>query len=419
MARTIRSHNISGSSVARLCIIALLVAVNPPRSRAEESRLTLLDYQIKVETVLSQEGNDWLWFLPSAVRIPNVGRDGSTTTLIMVMKHLAVSDHYSGPYIIRSDNGGNSWSNPEAPFGKGWRIDEYGTTVAVGDVTPRWHSPTGKILAIGGQTRHNKAGAQLTDKPRSWQTVYTVYDPTANNWTPLRTLVLPDTEATFFLAISSCGQWLVKEDGTLLVPIYLRGASELLYSSMVLHCHFDGNTLKYLAHGNKISLNVSRGAYEPSLTYFRGRYYLTIRNDEKGYLTTSDDGLHFEPLKSWTFDDGEELGSYNTQQHWLVHSDGLFLVYTRRGANNDNVPRHRAPLFIAQVDSEKLCVIRRSERVLIPNSGLTLGNFGATAITRNESWVTVAEGVSAGSPNNVYVARILWDNPNHLLDKDD
>jgi hypothetical protein len=31
-------------------------------------------------------------------------------------------------------------------------------------------------------------------------------------------------------------------------------------------------------------------------------------------------------------DDGAELGSYNTQQHWLSHGDGLFLMYTRRGA---------------------------------------------------------------------------------------
>ncbi len=41
---------------------------------------------------------------------------------------------------------------------------------------------------------------------------------------------------------------------------------------------------------------------------------------------------------------------------------GGFLVYTRRGADNDHVFRHRAPLFIAQVDPKRLDVIRASER---------------------------------------------------------
>ena len=34
-----------------------------------------------------------------------------------------------------------------------------------------------------------------------------------------------------------------------------------------------------------------RGLCEPSLTKFKDRYFLTIRNDVKGYVTTSQDGL--------------------------------------------------------------------------------------------------------------------------------
>ena len=45
--------------------------------------------------------------------------------------------------------------------------------------------------------------------------------------------------------------------------------------------------------------------------------------------------------------DGQALGSYNTQQHWISHGDSLYLIYTRRGANNDHVFRNRAPIFIA------------------------------------------------------------------------
>ena len=118
----------------------------------------------------------------------------------------------------------------------------------------------------------------------------------------------------------------------------------------VVRCSFDGDVLTYREHGDVLALNIARGLYEPSLVQHGGRYFLTIRNDLKGYVTESGDGLHYRPVKPWMFDDGEDLGSYNTQQHWLTHGDGLFLVYTRRGANNDHIMRHRAPLFIAQVD---------------------------------------------------------------------
>jgi len=40
------------------------------------------------------------------------------------------------------------------------------------------------------------------------------------------------------------------------------------------------------------------------------------------------------PIPPWSFHDGAELGSYNTMQHWATHSDGLFLVYTRRDADD-------------------------------------------------------------------------------------
>ncbi len=83
--------------------------------------------------------------------------------------------------------------------------------------------------------------------------------------------------------------------------------------------------------------------------------------------------------------------------------------------------RHRAPLFIAQVDPSRLRVIRATERILIPERGAALGNFGASAITPHESWVTVAEGVwnddarKRGATGAVFVARIVWNRPNDLL----
>jgi hypothetical protein len=146
-----------------------------------------------------------------------------------------------------------------------------------------------------------------------------------------------------------------------------------------------------------------------------------MRNNFKAYVTTSKNGLNWTPFKPWTFDDGSDLGSYNTQAHWLVHSDGLFLSYTRRGAKNDHIARNRAPLFVAQVDPIKLNVIRATEQVLMPERGVMLGNFGASAITKNESWVTDAEYVLGDKPHprgangTVWAARVIWSKKNKLV----
>ena len=162
-----------------------------------------------------------------------------------------------------------------------------------------------------------------------------------------------------------------------------------------------------------LALDIKRGLYEPSIVRFRGRYYLTMRNDLKTYVSVSDDGLHFAPQQEWTFDDGEDLGSYNTQAHWVTLGDGLFLVYTRRGADNDHVMRHRAPLFMAQVDPDKLQVIRSTEKILVPERGATLGNSGVTVLNPNESWITVSEAnvdqaaaKERGADGSLYVVKV-------------
>ena len=55
--------------------------------------------------------------------------------------------------------------------------------------------------------------------------------------------------------------------------------------------------------------------------------------------------------------------------------------------------RHRAPLFIAQVNPQTLQVIRATERILITENQATLGNSGICRISDTESWVTCGEGL--------------------------
>ena len=73
------------------------------------------------------------------------------------------------------------------------------------------------------------------------------------------------------------------------------------------------------------------------------------------------------------------------------------------------------------VDPDRLCVIRTTERIVIPERGGELGNFGCSAITPDESWVTVSEGVWSddarrrGAEGALFVARILWSRPNRQV----
>lgn len=412
-------HILSQSWAAAVltCLVLLVAetpAADPPGAVKDPLRFT-----VKVEPVLEHDDGQFLWFHPRVATIPQAGRNSPPTALLTLQKHLRASDHYSGLYFMCSDDLGATWTKPELPPELDWRRESDAVDIAVGDVTPGWHAPTSKVIAIGAEVRYSKEGKQLDDKPRSHQTAYAIYDPTTGKWTKWKRLEMPKDDK-FNFARSACAQWLVQDDGKLLLPFYFANSPEPC-AVTVVQCSFDGQEINYVQHGTELERKVDGGLVEPSLALFQGKYYLTIRNSQRGYVTTSPDGLKYQAIRAWTFDDGKELGSYDTQQHWLVHSDGLFLAYTRRGANNGHIHGHRAPLFIAQVAPDMLNVIRATEQVLIPERGATLGNFGATAVSDRESWVTDAEGVwdeaarKRGAKGTTYVARVQWSRPNRLV----
>ena len=376
-------------------------------------------FSIQLDTVVEHDDGKFVWFHPRAAAIPGLGKDGAPLVVMTLQKHLQVSDFYSGMYVLYTEDMGETWTGPEEIPELAWREGPNDTILAVCDVTPGYHPPTGKILAIGAQLYYRQGGKLLEGIERSDQTAYSIFDPETKTWTSWNLLEMP-ADPKFNFARNACSQWLVEPDGSLLLPLYFGKNAKEDYSVTVARCSFDGETLRYVEHGNEMTVSGGRGLCEPSLVRYYGRYFLTLRNDARGYVTASDDGLHFEPIRPWQFDDGEELGSYNTQQHWLVHTDGLYLVYTRRGYNNDHVMRNRAPLFIAEVNRETLQVMRATERVLIPERGAALGNFGAASMTQQESWVTVGEGVwndamrERGAKGALYVARVKWTMPNGI-----
>jgi len=399
------------------------LAQERPNASSPAARPTL-SFEVRAEAVLRELNPEFCWFHPRVAAVPGLGQQGQPAVIMTIQKHLVADDHYSGLYFLRTDDLGKTWTGPTEIPELAWRKGPNNETIAVCDVTPGWHAPSGKVIAIGIKLRYSPQGKQLLDQPRSHEFAYAVFDPRANRWTTWNMLAMPQTDGKFYLVCPGCAQWLVRPDGTLLVPIYFKGPTGPDHSSTVLHCAFDGREMRYLEHGDELTVVGGRGLCEPSLAFFQGKYFLTLRNDARAYVTTSQDGLRFQPIKPWTFDDGADLGSYNTQAHWVTHRDGLFLVYTRRGANNDHIPRHRAPLFIAQVDPVRLHVIRSTEKVVLPERGAMLGNFGAASITPLESWVTDAEFISRlvdpqagsrphprGADGTVWLGRIRWSRP--------
>ena len=386
------------------CVMGAMLLCCSPVWAAEDMSLS---YELKRETIPAEKAQ---WFQPRPTPIPGFGQNGNPAVIMTIQKSLG-SDHCTGLKVTRTDDLGKTWSKITPVEELGWRDAGNGITVGPIDFTLGWHAPSGKVLGIGHSARYTEKGFAGLGKDRGRDTIYSVYDPKTEKWTPWAILELPQTDDDRYSFNGTHGQWLVEPDGTILVPIYFVPAQaagwKCSFTGIVLRCKFDGEKLTFIEHGKELKHSVPRGLYEKSITFYKGRYYMTMRNDKKGFVAVSDDGLNFGPIKPWTFDDGSELGSYNTQQKWVTHSDGLFLVYTRRGANNDDVFRHRSPLFIARIDPEKLHVVRETEQVAVPKQGkASFGNFDATTINENETWITVGGG------GKVYCTRVIWSKPN-------
>jgi hypothetical protein len=355
--------------------------------------------------------------------VPGAGKDGAPRVVITLMTiSLSGNDVFEAMYGLATDDLGQTWSGPDVVPELSYRnevIKGEERPVACSDFWPRWHAKSQTLLGTGHTVAYTRDWKVVDDRPRD--TTYSIYDAKTGGWAPWQKMPMND-DPRFTYAGAGCTQRVDLPNGDILLPIYYRPRLTDPRRVTVAHCSFDGRELKHLQHGDEVYLeDGTRGVGEPSLTQFNDTYFLTIRHPKRGYVTRSRDGMHFEPIKPWTFDDGTELGSCETQQHWVTHSSGLFLVYTRRGLNNDHVFRHRAPLLIAQVDPERMCVLRSTERELVPNRGARLGNFGVTDVSPTETWVTVAEwmqpkGVEKyGSDGTVWVSRITWKEPNRLF----
>jgi hypothetical protein len=373
------------------------------------------EYRIELSTVLTGRGLQ-LYTQSRGAIIP-----GNPTRVVVTTQETdpTGAHGYKDMFMVDTTDGGRTWSKPK-------RIDSLrrtrmpeGHDFVIGDVCPQWHAATGVVLATGktfgflGGTKEDRGMERVS---------YAVFSPKQQTWSELRLLELPKTDhegKPILEPNSGCHQRVDLPNGEILLPIrYRKDPAHRYYTTIVARCRFDGQKLTYVEHGSEFMIPRERGLYEPSIGTFGGRYFLTMRADHSAFVARSKDGLDYEPFIEWKYDDGQVLGSYNTQQHWITHHGALYLAYTRRGANNDHVMRHRAPIFIAQVDPDKLHVIRKTERILFPENNADLGaGFGVVDYSPNETWVITSEIPTKGSRNynHVLMAKLIWSTPNRLV----
>lgn len=387
------------------------------RRLTQPSQPSASSMPFRIERTVPFQGFDgkMCWVHARAGTIPShsAGNASDEPRVVMTSQKLQLSgsDVFYALHSTSTLLGSANWPEfTEQDFFARQRLED-GIEMTVCDFSPMWHAASGKLLGTGHTVVYKNNRVKHV-RPRA--TAYSVYDPQNHRWGSWRKLELPNLPQ-FKNAGAGSVQRVDLPNGDILLPIYFKVPEEKQYSTTVLRCQFDGNELKYMTHGSELTVPIERGLYEPSISRYGDRFFLTMRNDDHGYVAVSDDGLNFSEPKIWKFDDGEDLGNYNTQQHWVSHASGLYLVYTRKGADNDHVFRHRAPLFIARVNPETLTVQRATERTLVPEKGARLGNFGVTEVSSEETWITVTEwmqpvGVEkSGSNNRIWIAKLLWD----------
>ncbi|MFN3191690.1 MAG: sulfatase-like hydrolase/transferase [Aureliella sp.] len=364
----------------------------------------------------NRTGRTQTWFHPRACWVPKDSGD----EILMTLQEISGSDYFGPVMWMNSQNGGESWSEPE-PIPSLGRVSvpgHDGLQAGVCDVTPEYHPQTGTVLALGHVVFY-KGPRFSRDEQLARYPVYAVRKPDGT-WGERRILEWDDPRGAFIYS-NNCGQRVVAENGDVFMA-FTFGAQPQARSVAGVRCTFDGEELKIAEVGEPLTNDVGRGLLEPSLVHFDGRYYLTIRaEDGRGYVAVSDDGLTYEQ-KAWEWDDGEALAMSTTQQHWLAHSSGLYLVYTRKDVMNERVMRWRSPLWMARVNTETMCLIRSTEQIALPLVGngvsrpdgvALMGNFHTTHVGPYESWITVGEWIPRrGARGDMLLSKVKWSQPN-------
>lgn len=340
------------------------------------------------------------FFHPKATLLPG-------NILAMSLQAIRGSDYFGSIQITCSSDNGNCWEKPQEIPTLNRRMIGKGLAEAVCDVVPDYHPQHNKLLAIGHNVYYSHVKFMDTlgfFKPEEKSidlrrlSIYSVRD-SQGNWSERKNIYFEEFK-DHICFVCGCSQKVILPDGKMLIPSVTGRADRRDLSAVCLLCDFDGEEIKVLKRGNLLELPVNRGLLEPSIALYKSRFFLTLRaEDGYGYLSSSDDGLNWNPVKAWSWENGLKLSMSTTQQHWLELGGKLYLVYTRKNGENNNVLRWRAPLFIAECDTDRLCLKHDTEQIVFPmkphpenpeSIGL-MGNFHPLALSETEAIITVGE----------------------------
>lgn len=402
----------------RHCLLLFSILFSLTALCAETGLIASIEKQVVRQ---NRDGKATTWFHPRACRVPS--KRPAASHAFMTVQSIGGSDYFGPVHWSESPDLGKTWAKfrPIPSLGRVPVAKHPGLMAGVCDVVPQYHPPTKTILAMGHVVFYKgpkfARGDQLARYP-----VYTVRR-SDGIWSKRRILEWNDPRGAFIYS-NNCGQRVVLPNGDILLA-FTFGDKPTHRSVAGVLCGFDGEKLSIKKVGPSLKLAHKRGLLEPSITQFDGKFYITIRaEDDHGYQSVSPDGLNWEPKKPWVWDNGAPVKMSTTQQHWLTHSDGLFLVYTRKDKSNTGIIRWRAPLYVAQVDVLTRRLIRSTERVVLPLVGdgvndpdnvALMGNFNVTNAGPDESWVTVGEWMPRkNARGDLLLARIRWSRPNRL-----
>lgn len=306
------------------------------------------------------------------------------------------TDVYQGIGFTTSSDGGETWKElTDLPYTAKPLRD--GIMGMFGAMVPVLHPQTGKVLLLGncvGYTNYGKPGVKLTGVRYP---AFAVFDPATQKWSPDYTVLDREENANTTSGIP----W-IQPDGTLLWPCN---------GGQVLKAAFDGEKITILARSPQIEGlgKQPKNTGEYHLTKMGSRFYLAMRCPDQNRIAVSTDGQKFEPAVELRWDDGSLVPSVATQMRWVRQQGKLYLVYTRENEDGKGVFRHRAPLWMAELDTKTVRLKKATEVVVVPVSPGRddLGNFGTTFVTDELSFITTSEfGRTKNSNSRVYITRI-------------
>lgn len=368
----------------------------------------------------SVPGSGEAWGLTKATAAPQASGNAA---IFMCMTPTRYADDEYDAYWTQSLNKGITWTAPVNIPGYERILQPDGQyELAHIDACPLYHPPTNQVIVTAYDYYYRTEGSTAPQPPRFSRYVIRRPDGT---WTDPQVFDLQDPNQQDISCSGS--QPLFLPNGNIITPLSYRPLDhdERRVVTTAIWS-FDGDTLTLVDRGDDLEYPVGQGLYEPNIaTTDYETFYLAIRaDDQHGYVTRSVDGLHWDPMLPWTFDDGTDVVINRTQQHWFAHSSGLFLVYYRKSDTNANVGRYRTPTYISRFDPTTMRLVRSTEIAILPQRGdgsdiattYRGGNPSTTPIGPFESIIADGQYNYTNFEGSVGIGEVRWTQRNDLWD---